>query len=284
VSAIEVRLPILEAEKKMAASKRDFKAAGKASKEIKDALARKDQCEAELADEALVRKEDAKEALSKAVALLDEKKSIAAEKGMELGLKQMAALRDKIRVLRSILKDFDASTDPDSLSVASVGAFVIESQIGILEARGIALGEKYGGWNDSPKSNEVVEDDTVQSAPTFDSTDDATDKEVTSEILEQYIVFKAEASTIEAAIDKAAEEEDYEKAAELEEKLELVCTGIEALGISKATLEEALANGIADVDHPETHQVAYHEENDVTYDTDAEIECSEEDEGDTKVV
>jgi hypothetical protein len=60
---------------------------------------------------------------------LDEKKSIAAEKGMELGLKQMAMMRDKIRDLGSILKDCDASTDPDSLSVASVGAlFVIESQ------------------------------------------------------------------------------------------------------------------------------------------------------------
>jgi hypothetical protein len=163
VLSIEVKLPVLEAEKKMATSKRDFKAADKASKEIKDALARKEQYKAELADEALVRKEDAKEALSKAVALLDEKKkSIAAEKGMELGLKQMAALKDKIRDLRSILKDFDVSTDPDSLSVASVGAFVIESQIGILEARSIALCEKYGGWNDSPKPNEVVGDDTVK--------------------------------------------------------------------------------------------------------------------------
>ena len=48
---------------------------------------------------------------------------------MELGLKQMAMMRDKIRDLGSILKDCDASTDPDSLSVASVGAlFVMESQ------------------------------------------------------------------------------------------------------------------------------------------------------------
>ena len=53
VSAIEVRLPILEAEKKTAVSKRDFKSAGKAWEEIKDALARKEQCETELMEEAV---------------------------------------------------------------------------------------------------------------------------------------------------------------------------------------------------------------------------------------
>jgi len=53
VSAIEVRLPILEAAKKTAASKRDFKSAGKAWEEIKDALARKEQCETELMEEAV---------------------------------------------------------------------------------------------------------------------------------------------------------------------------------------------------------------------------------------
>ena len=47
---------------------------------------------------------------TRAVAFLNEKKSIAAEKEMELGLKQMAVMRDKIYDLRSILKDFDAST------------------------------------------------------------------------------------------------------------------------------------------------------------------------------
>jgi hypothetical protein len=46
----------------------------------------------------------------------------------------MVVLRDKIG---SILKEFDASTDPDSLLVASVGVgalFVIESQTGILDS------------------------------------------------------------------------------------------------------------------------------------------------------
>jgi hypothetical protein len=246
LATIDIRLPILEAEKKAAACKRDFKAAGKASKEIKDALARKEQCEAELAGDALTRKECAKKELSNAVALLDEKKSIAAEKGREQGMKQMTVLKDKIRDLRSILKDFGVDVNsPDAVSVASVGAFVIKSQIHVLEASGEALGAKYGGWDDAAKN--VVEDDTLQSAPTLDSTDeDAADNAITSEILEQYTALKEETAKIEAAIDNAAEEEDYEAAAELEEKLESVRAGIEALGVSPADLEDALVNGIKD--------------------------------------
>ena len=244
ITTIETRIPILEAEKKTAASKRDFKAAGKASKEIKDALARKEQCEAELADVAVARKEDAKEELSKAKTLLEEKKCIAAEKGKELGMKQMTVLKDKIRDLTSILKEFEAS-NTDEVSVASVGAFVIESQIRVLVASGETLGAQYGGWDDdaAKSSGRVVEDETLHSAPTLDSCDeDAGEKEITNEIIEQYFTLKKETSTLEAAIDKAAEEEDYEAAAELEEKLESARAGIESLGISSDVLDHALAN------------------------------------------
>ena len=244
MTSIETRLPILEAEKKAAASKRDFKAAGRASKEIKDALARKEQCEAELAEVALTRREDAKEELLKAIASLDEKKSIAAEKGKELGMKQMAVLKVKIRDLTTILKDFEAS-NTDEVSVASVGAFVIESQIRVLVASGETLGAQYGGWDDNAakSSGDVVEDETLHSAPTLDSCDeDADEKEITHDIIEQYASLKEEISTLEAAIDKAAEEEDYEAAAELEEKLESARAGIESLGIKSDVLENALSN------------------------------------------
>ena len=244
MTSIETRLPILEAEKKAAASKRDFKAAGRASKEIKDALARKEQCEAELAEVALTRRDDAKEELLKAIASLDEKKSIAAEKGKELGMKQMAVLKVKIKDLTTILKDFEAS-NTDEVSVASVGAFVIESQIRVLVASGETLGAQYGGWDDNAakSSGDVVEDETLHSAPTLDSCDeDADEKEITNEIIEQYASLKEEISTLEAAIDKAAEEEDYEAAAELEEKLESARAGIESLGIKSDVLENALSN------------------------------------------
>jgi hypothetical protein len=57
---------------------------------------------------------------------------------------------------------------------------------------------------------------------------------------------KDETAKIESAIDNAAEEEDCQAAAELEEKLESVCAGIEALGVSPADLKDALVNGIKD--------------------------------------
>ena len=147
LSSIEIRVPMLEAEKKTAASQRDFKAAGKASKEIKDALARKEQCEAELAGEARERKRAAKEELSKAAALLAEKKSIAADKGKEAGMKQMSSLKEKIKELKTILEKFGnvENGDADDINVACVGAFVIESQISVLESVGASRDAKYGG-------------------------------------------------------------------------------------------------------------------------------------------
>jgi chromosome segregation ATPase len=57
------KIPDLEAQKKAAAAKRDFKAAGKASKDIKDATARLKECEQELVGEAANRKSGAEEEL-----------------------------------------------------------------------------------------------------------------------------------------------------------------------------------------------------------------------------
>ena len=52
----------------------------------------------------------------------------------------------------------------------------------VLEASGAALGAEYCGWDDAARN--VVEDGTLQSAPTLDSTDeDAADNAITSEIL-----------------------------------------------------------------------------------------------------
>ena len=60
------------------------------------------------------------EELTKATALFDEHKSVAKEKGRELGIKQMSAMKDKIRDLKSILKDFDSDTNSsnDAVTVA----------------------------------------------------------------------------------------------------------------------------------------------------------------------
>jgi len=235
ISAFDVRVPILEAEKKVAAAKRDFKAAGKASKEIKDALARKEQCEAELSGEAMERKQAAKEELQKVTLLLEEKKSIAAEKGKESSLKRMETLRERIAHLQSVVKELAVGpTDSDSINVACVGAFVIDSQISVLEAEGRALGERYGGW----------EADAVEDSSALDEVKDVGD--VTSETvigddtLQEYAMLAAEVEELEAKINQAAADEDYDTATELEEKAESLRSKINSLGHSPEQMAQAL--------------------------------------------
>ena len=236
LSSIELRVPILEDLKKAAASKRDFKAAGKASKEIKDALARKEQCQAELAGDAMERKEFAKDELEKVTALLNEKKKIADEKGREAGLKEMDRLREKIIELKSIMKKF-ASTEEedDAMNVSVVGAFVIESQICDLEAEGKVLGSKYGGWEDTADA------ESVQSAPTFDSTtDDSPEIVIDKTVLEKYISLRNEMKELEDGIKESVEQEDFDKAALLEERAQEVRIEFESCGFASDKFEQSL--------------------------------------------
>ena len=236
LSSIELRVPILEDLKKAAASKRDFKAAGKASKEIKDALARKEECQAELAGDAMERKEFAKDELEKVTALLNEKKKIADEKGREAGLKEMDRLREKITELKSIMKKF-ASTEEedDAMNVSVVGAFVIESQICVLEAEGKVLGSKYGGWENTSDA------ESVQSAPTFDSTtDDSPEIVIDKTVLEKYISLRNEMKELEDAIEESVEQEDFDKAASLEERAQEVRTEFESCGFASDKFEQSL--------------------------------------------
>jgi hypothetical protein len=72
------------------------KAAGEALKEIKDALATKEQCEAELADESSC--------------IFEREEVYCCRKRNGAWVETNAVMRDKIYDLRSILKDFDAST------------------------------------------------------------------------------------------------------------------------------------------------------------------------------
>ncbi|KAL7549050.1 hypothetical protein ACHAWF_012328 [Thalassiosira exigua] len=247
ISSIGVRLPILESEKKLAASKRDFKAAGKASKGIKEALARKQLCQAELEGDAMERKKFAKDELEKITTLLEEKKNIASKKKKEAGMDRMDLLRENIDELKSMLGKIGTDSklddaEEDAVNVSCVGAFVIESQISILEAEGKSLGEKYGGWD--TQSADVVEESSVQSAPTFDSAsandDDTSEIVIDNALMEKYHSLMDQIKDIESAIEEAAEEEDFDEAAELEEQAQIVREEFESCGFSLAKFERAL--------------------------------------------
>ena len=243
LSNIEVRVPILEAEKKNAASKRDFKAAGQASKEIKDALARKEQCEGELAGEAMERKRVAKNDLEKVTALLEEKKKIAEKRDRASGLKQMTCLREKITDLKVTLEKFSSMVGDDSeddyMNVSLVGAFVISSQILVLEAEMKALGEKYGGAEDA-SYDEFVENMSVHSGPSFESTGDAPEPKVDASIVERYNALKTEMNDLQDAIEQAVKEENFDKAADLSEKVRSIRDEFEDSGFALKEFEQAL--------------------------------------------
>ena len=246
ISAVDARVPILEAEKKAAAAKRDFKAAGKASKEIKDALTRKEQCEAELSGEVMERLKLAKEELRKVTLLLEEKKSFAAQKEKEASLKGMETLREKIVHLQSIVKEFSAdSCESDSINVACVGAFVIDSQISVLKAKGEALGSKYGCWasaalDDSPADRNNCKDDAPSDAVIDDDT------------LQAFFTLSGEIEELQAKIEQAAVDEDYDTATDLEEKVESLRSKMKSLGYSPEMMASALENKDRDVSSHET--------------------------------
>jgi hypothetical protein len=243
LSTIEVRMPILEAEKKNAASKRDFKAAGQASKEIKDALARKEQCQGELAGEAMERKLIAKEDLEKVTAKLEEKKKIALERDKDAGLKHMGCLREKITNLKLILEKFSSAGGDDSeddyMNVSLVGAFVISSQILVLEAEMKNLCDKYG-VAESTLVDDIVENASVQSGPSFESTGDSPETNIDTSVLERYNLLRNEIKDLEDAIEEAVKEENFDRAADLSEKARGIQDEFEKSGFASKEFERAL--------------------------------------------
>jgi len=99
------------------------------------------------------------------------------------------------------------------------------------------LGEKYGGWI----SSDVVEDTSVQSAPTFESSGSGEEEiAIDKDVLAKYINMRNEMKNLEDAIEKAAEVEDYDKAAELEERAQTVRDEFEAAGFMTEKFETAL--------------------------------------------
>jgi hypothetical protein len=241
VNTIIIRIPILEAEKKNAASKRDFKAAGQASKDIKDALARKEQCEAELAGEAMERKRSAKEDLENVTTILEGKKKIAEEREKDVGLREIDCLTKKILDLKLVLEKFASvggdDSDEDCMNVSIVGAFVITSQITVLEKERRVLRERFGVLGDS----EIVDVTSVHSGPSFESTSDSPPEIIIdATILERYDSLSNEINDLENLIEAAVNEEDFDKAAELEEQISILREEFENSGFASDAFLRAL--------------------------------------------
>jgi len=141
------RIPGLEAEKKAAAAKRNFKAAGKASKEIKEVLLRKERCMEEISEEANEQVSVAKEEKEKLFSELKTKKALTQEKEKDHGIKRMLKLRERIQQLKNLKTNFfiDGFNEKDD-SIGVVSANVLEKELIFLKIEGEAIGSKFGSW------------------------------------------------------------------------------------------------------------------------------------------
>ncbi|KAL3925146.1 MAG: hypothetical protein SGILL_000604 [Bacillariaceae sp.] len=246
------RIPQLESLKKDAAAKRDFKSASKASKEIKDASARIKECEEELNGEAKSKKKVAEEELARLDAELVRTRELANEKEKVSGIEKMGLLAQKIDQLVEKKKEICGDSSSKENSVRGVGALVLEGQVKALKAEGQDLGSKYGGWTDLMKNIQMDgEDDDIEpsSASPCPDTEKA-DTHVTEvadmqesapvndgltveERINKVKSLVARLKTAEQALEIAAADEDFDRAAEQQE------------------LIESLASDIADIDLPE---------------------------------
>jgi hypothetical protein len=270
------RIPQLEAMKKEAAAKRDFKSASKASKEIKDASARIKECEEELSGESEAKKKAAEEELARVDAELLRTRELANEKEKVSGIEKMALLAQKIAQLVEKKKEICGDCSSTENTVRGVGALVLEGQIKVLKAEGRELGSKYGGWSELMKDIQMDLDDDVAEPTAVDSTLDtdnlvagASDPQESSPIQDDGLTIEeriekvkslvARMKTAERALEAAADEEDFEQAAKQQEIIEGLASEIADIDLPEDVLANAVA-GASDED-PDAEPTSQVEEN-----------------------
>jgi hypothetical protein len=280
---LTLQIPQLEELKKTAAERRDFKAAGKASKDIKEATARLAECTCEMETER-VRKEAAEGEVSRLQTELEQVQAIAQAMERESALATMERLANHIQQLVATKHQVchpTATTTPSQQaprSVTSVGAFVLEAQIKVLKLEGQSIGEKYGGWtelmsaieggddeNEASKEGAAVgetspaatEPETIQESgteakenaisPPNTSTEAATTTAASSpDKKRQFRAVTQRLGECEQQLEAAVAEDDFDKAAELDEVLQQLLAEVQALNMT----DEEMALALEEPDEP----------------------------------
>ena len=244
---LEARVPKLEEQKKSAAAKRDFKTAGKASKEIKEAKARLELLESELLEEAAAKRAEASEEVSRAEQDVKTTRTKADAKERESGIVSMEKVAEKIRHLL-VVKKKGCSGDMPPNGVQSVAALILKAQISALKLEGETYGEKFGGWDaiadtlededdEKEQARNVTPTPTTEPVPTEEpaiaGTSRPSDEVVPSNVRKGRELTKRLLET-ETSLEAAAAEEDYDKAAELNDVLEELQQEVVALDLTDA--------------------------------------------------
>jgi hypothetical protein len=280
------KIPELEAAKKAAAAKRDFRAASNASKEIKDATARLKECEEELTGEAAQKQTVAQQELQKCQAEYEVQREIAQAKESLTAKAQMKRLAAQIQQLVQTKQELASkglqknnsngiNDDDNKNSVQRVGALVLDGQIKALKEDGNALGIKHGGWvdlmkdilpNDEDDDAEDAEPSTdsqpTEELPAVDSASNGTinagtnksavpaaDKDQGLSSEERVANVRKLMQRIKKAeeeLEAAAAREDFDQAATLHETFENLQMDLEQIDLTDAEMELAFAAGEGD--------------------------------------
>ena len=253
---IQEKLPKLEEEKLKAAAKRDFKTAGRASKEIKEYTARLHELEESLISAAKVKHYEAKQSLERVQEELERELATANAKEKESGKISMDKIAKRIKALVRTKKKVCGKSTHDS--VRGVGSLVLQGQIDALKAEGQSLGHKFGGWDeafgsiDDSDDDEVVVEQTKSSEISTKSDEEIRtvepvlpargSDEIIQENVEKALSLQKKLAQIEAELDCAAEEEDFEKAAELDEHLQDIKDQLEQLDLTDAEADLVMSS------------------------------------------
>jgi predicted nucleic acid-binding Zn-ribbon protein len=270
VKYLEAQLPKLEDMKKAAAASRDFKAAGKASKEIKEATARIAECHEELNGDASVRKAAAEKELAKLELEMEEAREVARAKERESSVAAMKRLADNIK--RLVATKSSVCTSAEERTIPAVGAFVLDKQIKALKIEGQTFGNKFGGWEelmaeigqeffDSPGAGNRVDspaqkpssNEEVPAAPSIPADDEqntgnvpCNDDGSREERMGIFRDLTKKLKVVENDLEIAIANDDFEKAAELDEVLQKLLADVESLNMTDEEMELALSDGAAD--------------------------------------
>lgn len=244
------RIPQLEADKKAAAVKRDFKAASKASKEIKDATARLKECEEELVGDAADKKKAAEAEMEKLEIELEASRKVANEKEKISGVSKMESLAKQIKHLTATKAELCGDVSSTENSVKGVGAFVLDCQIKALMEEGEALGSKYGGWEEitgggavetstpkEPASEEIESSPPVAAEPVDDG---LSSEERIAKVRDLIKRIQQAEESLEAAVER----EDYDEAARLQEVFEKLQMELDNVNLTEEESEIAFSDDV----------------------------------------
>lgn len=239
------QIPLLEEEKTAAAARRDFKAAGSANKQIKDATARLKECQEKLSGEARERKDSALDQLVSLEKDLKEKKAVLNEQEKEAGRAAMEKVAEKVKRLAETKKSVCGGA-MDASGVQVVGAFVLNGQVEALMREGSAYGEKYGGWDaiaeELTKSGVLDTTGVTKSGgqgrhspevcPGRRPPDD-----VDPEVITKFRLATRRLQEMEEAIDAAVARDDFDTAEKLNQELEEIKVEWEAIDLTEAEIK-----------------------------------------------